>query len=135
MTVGKAVLDASVFVRSAVQRSTGAREWLDAVEADELDGHVPELVYAEIASSLVKYVRSGAMSASDAVAALDTVTAFPLHTHRLGDLASGALSLAVETGLSAYDCCYAVLAELLEIPLVTADRRLAAAVPRAELLA
>lgn len=134
MTVGKAVLDASVFVRSAVQRSTGAREWLDAVEADELDGHVPELVYAEVAGSLVTYVRSGAMSASDAVATLDTVAAFPLHTHRLSDLASGALSLAVDTGLSAYDCCYAVLAELLDIPLVTADRRLAAAVPRAELV-
>lgn len=135
MTVGKAVLDASVFVRAAVQRSTGSREWLDAVEADELDGHVPELVYAEVASSLVKYVRSGAMSASDAVATLDTVAGFPLHTHRLSDLASGALSLAVDTGLSAYDCCYAVLAELLGIPLVTADRRLAAAVPRAELVA
>lgn len=135
MIVGKAVLDASVFVRSAVQRSTGAREWLAAVEADELDGHVPELVYAEVAGSFVKYVRSGVMSASDAVAALDTVVAFPLQTHRLSDLASGALSLAVDTGLSAYDCCYAVLAELLEIPLVTADRRLAAAVPRAELLA
>ena len=134
MTVARAVLDANVFVRSAVERSTSAREWLDAVEADELDGHVPELVYAEVASSLLKYVRAGTMDAGDAAVALNTVVALPLRAHRLGALAPGVLTLAVETGLSAYDCCYAVLAESLDAVLVTADRRLAAAVPSAELL-
>jgi predicted nucleic acid-binding protein len=134
VTPGKAVLDANVFVRSAVQRSTAAREWLDAVEADELDAHVPELVFAEVGSSLLKYVRAGTMSAADAVTALETVVALPLRTHRLGVLAPGALALAVETGLSVYDCCYAVLAESIDGRLVTADRRLAAAVGQAELL-
>lgn len=134
MTAARAVLDANVFVRSAVERSTPARKWLDAVEAEELDGHVPELVYAEVASSLLKYVRAGKMTAGDAVAALETVVALPLRAHRLGELASGVLALAVETGLSAYDCCYAILAESLDVPLVTADRRLAAAVRSAELL-
>lgn len=134
MTPGRAVIDANVFVRSSVQRSTEARGWLDAVEAEELDGHVPELVYPEVASALLKYVRAGKMTAADAAAALDTVVALPLRSHRLGDLASGALALALETGRSAYDCCYAVLAESIDAPLVTADRRLAAAVPRAELI-
>jgi predicted nucleic acid-binding protein len=134
VTAARAVLDANVFVRSAVERSTPAREWLDAVEADELDGHVPELVYAELASSLLKYVRAGTMEAGDAAAALNTVVALPLRAHRLGALAPGVLTLALETGLSAYDCCYAVLAESLDAVLVTADRRLAAAVPSAELL-
>jgi predicted nucleic acid-binding protein len=134
VTAARAVIDANVFVRSAVQRSTEARERLDAVEADELDGHVPELVYAEVGNSLLKYVRTGQMSAADAVAALQTVVAYPLRAHRLRELAPGALSLAIETGLSAYDCCYAVLAESLDAPLITADRRLAAAVQNAELL-
>ena len=134
MTAARAVLDANVFVRSAVQRSTDARRWLDAVEAEELDGHVPELVYAEVANSLLKYVRAEKMSAGDAVAALETVVALPLRTHRLGKLAPGALALAAETGLSAYDCCYAVLSESMNAPLVTADRRLAAAVRSAELV-
>lgn len=134
MTAGRAVLDANVFVRSAVQRSTEARERLDAVEADELDGHVPELVYVEVGNALLKYVRTGQMSAADAAAALQTVVAFPLRAHRLRELAPGAVALAIETGLSAYDCCYAILAKSLDAPLVTADRRLAAAVPNAELL-
>lgn len=135
MTTARAVLDANVFVRSAVQRSTDARKWLDSVEADELDGHVPELVYAEVGNSLLKYVRAEKMTVGDAVAALETVVALPLRPHRLGELAPGALALAVETGLSVYDCCYAVIAESLDAVLVTADRRLAAAVRSAELLA
>ena len=134
MTAVRAVLDANVFVRSAVQRSTDARKWLDAVEAEELDGHVPDLVYAEVASSLLKYVRAGTMDAHDAAAALNTVVALPLRAHRLGALAPGVLTEALETGLSAYDCCYVVLAEALDAVLVTADRRLAAAVRSAELL-
>ena len=134
MTAARAVLDANVFVRSAVQRSTDARRWLDAVEADELDGHVPELVYAEVGNSLLKYVRAEKMTAGDAVAALETVVALPLRAHRIGKLAPGALALAAETGLSAYDCCYAVLSESMNAPLVTADRRLAAAVRAAELV-
>jgi predicted nucleic acid-binding protein len=130
----RAVLDASVLVRAAVQASTDARSWLEAVETDALDGHVPELAYAEVGSALAKYVRAGAVTAGDAGAALDSVTRLPLHAHRLGDLAPAALARALETELTVYDCCYAVLAEALEARLVTADTRLAAAVDGAELL-
>jgi predicted nucleic acid-binding protein len=42
---------------------------------------------------------------------------------------------SADRGLTAYDAFYAVLAEALEVPLVTADRRLAAAVPGALLVA
>lgn len=134
MTAAKAVLDANVFVRSAVDHETSARQWLDAVENEELDGHVPELVYVEVASSLLKYVRANAMTAAQAIAALETVAALPLRSHRLRELAPGALALAASSGLSAYDCCYAVLSRSTDAPLVTADRRLADAVPGAELI-
>jgi predicted nucleic acid-binding protein len=42
--------------------------------------------------------------------------------------------LAVSRRLTAYDACYVVLAETLDAPLVTADRRLAAATPNAVLI-
>lgn len=135
MTVARAVLDANVFVRSAVQRSTSAREWLEGVEEDEVDGHVPELVYAEVASSYLQYVRLGAMRADEAQLALETVVALPLRAHRLRELSAAALAVAAATDLSAYDACYAVLADSLDAVLVTADRRLARSVARAELVA
>jgi predicted nucleic acid-binding protein len=94
----------------------------------------PNSSNAEVGNSLPKYVRAGQMTAADAVVALQTVVALPLRVHRLRELAPGALVLAIETGLSVYDCCYAVLAESIDAPLVTADRRLATAVGRAELL-
>ena len=50
------------------------------------------------------------------------------------ELARAGLAAAVDLGLSAYDGTYAALAESLDAPLITADRRLAAAVPNAELL-
>ena len=74
------------------------------------------------------------MTAGDAVAALEVVLALPLRAHRNGKLAPGAVALAIETGLTAYDCCYAVLCESIDAPLVTADRRLAGAVRSAELI-
>jgi predicted nucleic acid-binding protein len=38
------------------------------------------------------------------------------------------MSLALESGCSAYDCEYVALARLLSVPLVTEDRQLLAAV-------
>jgi predicted nucleic acid-binding protein len=45
------------------------------------------------------------------------------------------MELAATTRLSAYDSFYAVLARALGMPLVTADRRLAEAVPESMLVA
>ena len=49
-------------------------------------------------------------------------------------LAEPAVGFAISQGLSVYDACYAVLAEAEDAVLVTADRRLAAAATRAELV-
>jgi predicted nucleic acid-binding protein len=135
VTAADAVLDASVFVRAAVRRDDEARRIVDSVEAEELDAHVPELVFAEVAHALLRYVRASRMTADEAVAVAETVSALPLRSYRLSALAPAALALALDRGLSAYDRFYAVLAESTDVPLVTADRRLAAAVPNAKLIA
>lgn len=49
-------------------------------------------------------------------------------------LAPVALGVGLELGLSVYDAAYVIVAEAANAPLVTADRRLAAAYARAELI-
>jgi predicted nucleic acid-binding protein len=58
-----------------------------------------------------------------------------LEIRPLRGLAGPALDCALSRGLSAYEACYVVLAESLGATLVTADRSIAAAVERAELIA
>ena len=134
MTVASVVLDASVLLRSAVASEPSAREWIRAVESGEVEGHVPELAYAEIVSGLVKYVRAKLVAPVLAAEILDGAVKLPLSTHGQGRLAAPSLALALELELSAYDACYVALALALDAPLVTTDRRLAEAVPSSELL-
>lgn len=58
----------------------------------------------------------------------------PIETRSLRGLAASALAAAIRRRLSVYDACYVVLADALDAPIVTADRRLAAALDRVELI-
>ena len=134
MTAASVVLDASVLIRSAVANEPAARDWMRAVEAGDVEGHVPDIAYAETASVLTKYVRSDLLPAKVAGEILEEVVKLPLFTHGHARLARASLALALEYRLSAYDASYLALAQSLDVPLVTADRRLAAAAENAELL-
>lgn len=104
-----------------------------AIEGD-VEVHVPDLVYAEVGQALARYTRVGRVSREQAGERIEFVTAMPLAAHAVHGLAAASLHLALARGLSVYDACYAVVAELWDAVLVTADRRLAAAVPRSELV-
>jgi predicted nucleic acid-binding protein len=58
----------------------------------------------------------------------------PVERHDDAALAVPSLELSLAAELSVYDGLYAVLAESLGVPLVTADRRLAERVPGAVLV-
>ena len=134
MTATSVVLDASVLIRSAVGREPSARDWVRAVEAGDIEGHAPDIAYAETVSALAKYVRADLVEPTLAAEMLAEVVKLPLFTHRHGRLATASLALALERRLSAYDASYLALAQSLDVPLVTADRRLADAAEKAELL-
>jgi len=104
-----------------------------AVNQRTVEAHTATLVFTEVANALLGYVRADLLSLADALEALASLARVPLHLHG-PELAPAALGVAVELGLSAYDGTYAALAESLDAVLVTADRRLAAAVGNAELL-
>ena len=133
MTRDSAVLDASAFVR-AFDGHEAATEWIRRGFVGDVELIAPELILPETASALLRYVRSGLAEVAemvDALADLRSAVAFV----SLALLYPTAFELALERGLSAYDACYVALAESAGAVLVTADRRLAAATGRAELIA
>jgi predicted nucleic acid-binding protein len=69
-----------------------------------------------------------------AIRRVEFVRRVPLEIRELQLLIVPALGLAISRGLSVYDACNAVLAEAEGAVLVTADRGLAAAVTRPELV-
>ncbi|MEP7335703.1 MAG: type II toxin-antitoxin system VapC family toxin [Actinomycetota bacterium] len=129
-----AVLDASVIVRALIDRGLDARRWLERVARREVDAVVPDLVFVEVGQAFAGYVREGALPRHAALRRLEFVRALPFEVRPLDVLAPAALAIALERELSVYDACYASLAEAEDAVLVTADRRLAGAVDRCELL-
>ena len=75
------------------------------------------------------------VSSVDAQAVLAGFGGLPLRVHRHAPFAAEALERALALGISGYDAFYVVLAEATDAVLVTADRRLAEAYDRVELLA
>jgi predicted nucleic acid-binding protein len=130
-----AVIDASVIVRGLTRESERAADLLRGIAAGRAEGHAPDLVVPEVTNALLRYVTTNRSDLEGAVASLNALAACPITLHPSTGLAAGALRVAVALGLSAYDAFYAVLADALEVPLVTADRRLAAAVAGSVLVA
>jgi len=84
----------------------------------------PALWKSEFRNALIFYVRKGLME-------LDEAATHCLHAERLVEDSSHpvdslrVLSLAAQSGCSAYDCEFVALAQELGVPLVTSDRKLA----------
>lgn len=87
--------------------------------------HAPHLVDLEIAQVLRRYAAAGEISAARGREALDDLVAF-----RLRRWAHDALVMRIwdlRRNLTAYDAAYVALAEALDAPLLTRDRRIASA--------
>jgi predicted nucleic acid-binding protein len=93
-------------------------------------GHLP----VECANALWRYVRAGEFDGREAVGMLADLLALRIELLPVARVAPAALEVALELDLTAYDAAYVVVAEAAEAPLVTADRRLAAAYVRSELI-
>ena len=127
------MFDASALVRSVIEPRSEARSWVARIGAG-IEGFVPDLAYAEVAHALLRYVRGRIMTLQAAREATANVAMLPLERVALGGLATAALETAVAHELSVYDGFYLLLAVREDAILVTADRRLAAAYDRSELV-
>lgn len=110
---------------SAVLEVLLRTEAAEVVEARLFGGealHAPHLLDLEVAQVLRRYERAGELTARRGEEALEDLTAFRIerYPHHLFLPRIWAL----RTNATAYDACYLALAEALNAPLVTRDRRL-----------
>jgi len=128
------VVDASVGIKLFVdeQFSEQAHALFSHLAAEPpAELYVPDLFYMECTNILLKYMRRFGRSLDDSQADLADLNRLALKSTPTADLMEEALSLGSEKNLTAYDACYAVLAEQLDIPMITADKSLALAIESA----
>jgi predicted nucleic acid-binding protein len=87
--------------------------------------HAPELIDAEVLSVLRRLVLADQLAEVHGRLALETASQLGLRRHPTRELWPRAWQL--RANLSAYDALYVALAEQLELPLLTADGRVARA--------
>lgn len=117
------VVDASVVVAALVDDGVVGR-WSEAVLRDA-DLAAPHLMPIEAANILRRGSLSGQISADTATLAHADLCQLPVVLFPYGLLAGRTWDL--RSNVTVYDACYIALAEILDVALVTLDRRLAAA--------
>jgi len=124
----RCVMDASVGIKLFIEE-----EFSDKVQMlfakltkdPQAEIHVPDWFYIECANILLKYTRRFNRPLEDSLADIKDLGKLALRTTSTLELIEDALRLATEKKLTAYDACYAVLAQKLGLPLITADAPLA----------
>jgi predicted nucleic acid-binding protein len=86
--------------------------------------HVPHLLDVEVAQVVRRYAANGEINGERGRMALADLADFPLHRYSHDFLLPRAWEL--RNNLTAYDAMYVALAEALDAPLLTRDKRLAA---------
>ena len=116
------VLDASAIIELVLGTRTGA-----AIRRRLADPriflHGPELIDLEVLSAVRRYVLADRLEPARAAAAVRNLHDLDLKRHRHGPMLSRIWSW--RANLTMYDAAYVTLAEILDAPLLTADRRLA----------
>jgi predicted nucleic acid-binding protein len=119
-SMAAAVVDASVLVDLLLTPSPVARSALAGT-----DPFAPELIDADATSAIARAVRNGAASKERGVLAVRRLARASIERVPLTPLLLDAWELRRD--LSTYDAFYVALARRLACPLITADRRIAAA--------
>ena len=126
-----AVVDASVLVAARIDSQREGSWARSAISQAPLA--VPEMALAEASNTLRRLELSGTVSQPQATAAQRDLLQLNLRFHRFAPFAGRVWEL--RPNLTAYDAWYVALAEALQWPLYTLDRRLSRAPgPRCEVI-
>jgi predicted nucleic acid-binding protein len=119
----RVVIDSSAVV--ALLADAGqAGQWVEAVTASA-GLFAPELLPFEVSNILRRHALAGILDASAATLAHADLVALPIDLYPYEIVANRAWEL--RANITAYDAAYVALAELLAVPLITLDPRLARA--------
>jgi predicted nucleic acid-binding protein len=118
------VVDASVLA-NVVGDDTAAGERARARLAAASSASVPDLADVETVSTLRRRWLAGDLAVERFQLAIDDLLSLPIARMPVGPLLHRVFEL--RANLTAHDACYVALAEALDCPLVTSDRRLAKA--------
>ena len=122
--MGDCIVDASVGIKLFLaEAGSDEAHRLFAELAAEAPSrfYVPDLFFVECGNILWKYVRHFGYPAANARQDVADLQALKLQTVSTADLLTPAFALAVQHDITAYDACYAALAQQLSLPLITAD--------------
>jgi predicted nucleic acid-binding protein len=126
----RCVVDASVGIKLFLAEALSERAdalFLHLAADPPAQIFVPDLFYIECANVLWKHTRRSGFPVDKARKALAGLGALALRSHPTAELMTGALEVAVQEAITAYDACYVALAHRLSVPMVTADEKLARA--------
>ena len=124
------VVDASVAAKWFVKEA-GREQALEIL--DESERHAPDLIIAEVGNVAWKKAMRGEMSGEQARFICTSLRRYFAVLHRSEALADRAIEIALRLRHPIYDCLYLACAQRTGARLVTADRRLLAAIDRTDL--
>jgi predicted nucleic acid-binding protein len=118
------VLDASAVVELVLATDVG-QEVARRIADPALGLHAPQLLDVEVAQVVRRYELTGQVTGERGRLAIESLAALDVERHDHAPLLPRIWALRLN--LTAYDAAYVALAELLDAPLLTRDRRLATA--------
>lgn len=115
------VVDASVLAPVVADVGTDGRRFRGRLRGEVV--LAPDLLRIEVTSVLWRHVNAERLTTEQADTAISDLFAFPIRVFPTAPLLRRAWEL--RQNVTAYDGCYVALAEAVDRPLLTADRRLA----------
>lgn len=115
------VVDASVLAPVVADARGDGRRFRDRLRNEVVVG--PDLLRIEVTAVLRRHASTGQLTLEQADAAIGDLLLFPITVFPTTPLLRRVWELRQD--LTAYDGCYVALAEAVDRPLLTADRRLA----------
>ncbi|MGH9126313.1 MAG: type II toxin-antitoxin system VapC family toxin [Acidimicrobiales bacterium] len=115
------VVDASVLAPVIADAGSDGHRFRERLRDETVAG--PDLLRIEVTSVLRRHANTGQLTPAQAAAAISDLLDFPIRVFPTAHLLRRVWEL--RQNMTAYDGCYIALAEAVDSPLVTADRRLA----------